>query len=57
MSISVGVCSNRNNMVGVVTLKQVLMPAILRCDVVMVQNILKCLKGQTEFTLCLPPLS
>ncbi len=33
-------------MVGVVTHKQVLMPAILRCDVIMVQNILESLKSK-----------
>ena len=45
-TVSVGVCSSRNSMVGVVTHKQVLMPAILRCDVHMVQTILEILKGQ-----------
>lgn len=43
--VSVGVCSNRNSLVGVVVKKQVLIPAILRCDLHAVQNILEQLKG------------
>lgn len=43
--VSVGVCSNRNSLVGVVVKKQVLIPAILRCDLHTVQNILDQLKS------------
>lgn len=43
--VSVGVCSNRNSLVGVATKKQVLIPAILRCDLQAVQNILEQLRG------------
>lgn len=44
--VSVGVCSTRNNFVAVVAKKQVLMPAILRCDMAAVQNIFDHLKGE-----------
>lgn len=49
--ISVGVCSNRNSLVSVVMEKQVLMPAILRCDLNAVQNILDQLKGEILHSL------
>lgn len=55
--VSVGVCSTRNSFVGVVAKKQVLMPAILRCDVSSVQNLLDQLKGELHSSLLPPPKS
>ena len=46
---SVGVCSSRNSLVGLVVKKQVLMPAILRCDLNAVQYTLDRLKGEGVF--------
>ena len=43
--VNVGICSTRNSLVGVVVRKQVLMPAVLRCDLQAVQTILDQFKG------------